>query len=69
MGWEAGDPLNCKQCGGPMENEEKCEYCGTRYKVRKKCKPSYEIGEVKYHGSGLMTTMSCSGVWDGGGWR
>lgn len=30
-GVSAPVPMTCRQCGGPMESQEQCSYCGVQY--------------------------------------
>jgi len=40
--------IRCTNCAASMEqNQSKCEYCGTNYKVRKPAEPHHELDDLR----------------------
>ena len=47
-------PMKCTQCGAPLGEDNKCQYCGTRHEKK------YETRTVvNQRASDACTTMSC----------
>lgn len=54
--------LICRQCGAPMENQHKCDYCGTHYydEIAERFTPRQNVVFPQQHyGSMAGTSVTC----------